>query len=249
MTDTPKPPRRLAPDAPPKPRRFYEAVEVSPADGVFAVLLDGRSAKTPGGKALSAPTPALAEVIADEWRAQEKEIDFAVMPVSRLAFTVIDRGGDAHGAMADEVARYADSDLLCYLAEDPQVLAERESALWGPWLSWAEDALDVKLIPSIGITPARQAPESLERVRSHAANLNVFELTALVMATGLYGSAVLALAVQRGALDAEAAFELSRLDEAFQQEQWGVDDEARERTENQRAEAKMLGLWFGTLRD
>lgn len=235
-------------DAAQKPRRFYREVDVAPQEGGFAVRLDGRLAKTPRGAALAAPTQALARVLADEWAGQGEHIDIAAMPATRLAFTTIDRSPEARGGMAEEVARYAGSDLLCYLADEPLTLAEREAAVWGPWLSWADQTLGVGLKPVIGISPTTQDPQALERVRELAAALDDFALTGLVFAAGLYGSAVLALAVQRGALAGGDAFELSRLDEAFQEERWGVDEEAAARTERLRAEAAMIDVWFGALR-
>lgn len=237
----------MQPDKPRTPPRFYKAVEVAPHDGGFSVRLDGRGAKTPGGLVLSAPREALARLIAEEWAAQDKVIDLSVMPTTRLAFTALDRTAEARAAMAAEVARYAGSDLLCYLAEAPRVLAEREAALWGPWLSWSEQALGVKLLPSIGIAPVRQSPESLARVEALAGELEDFRLTGLTFAAGLYGSAVLAFAVERGTLAAAEAFEVSRLDEAFQEELWGVDAEALARTQALRAEAAMIGRWFAAL--
>ena len=235
-------------DKPRTPPRFYKTVEVAPAGDRFAVQLDGRSAKTPGGAPLAAPVEALARVLADEWAAQDKHIDIATMPATRLAFTAIDRTGSAREAMAQEAARYAGSDLLCYLADDPQALAQREAAVWGPWLTWADQALGVKLAPCIGIAPVTQAPEALARVEALALEMDDFRLTGLGFAAALYGSAVLAFAVERGVLPGGDAFEVSRLDEAFQEEQWGIDDEAAARTAILRRDAAMIDRWFAALR-
>ena len=237
----------MQPDKPRTPPRFYKAVDIAPHGDGFSVRLDGRGAKTPGGGVLSAPNESLARVIADEWAAQDKLIDLSAMHATRLAFTALDRTVEARAAMAAEVARYAGSDLLCYLAEEPKVLAEREAAVWGPWLSWFNQSLGVKLAPSIGIAPVRQSPEALARVEALAGELDDFRLTGLAFAAALYGSAVLAFAVERGALPASDAFELSRLDEAFQEEQWGVDEEAHARAEALRVEAAMIGRWFAAL--
>jgi chaperone required for assembly of F1-ATPase len=227
-----------------RPRRFYKAVSVEPSEGGFSVRLDGRGAKTAGGKPLVAPTQGLAELIAAEWDGQAETIDFSHMPATRLAFTAIDRTPEARAGMVQELAAYAGSDLLCYIAEHPSLLAEQEVAAWGPWLEWAERELEVSLRPSIGIAHAAQPEHSLARVRELAEVMDDFALTGVIYAAGLYGSAVLALAVARGALDAGEAFELSRLDEAFQEERWGVDEEAAQRTQGMRTEAAMLGNWF-----
>jgi chaperone required for assembly of F1-ATPase len=234
-------------DKPRQPPRFYKAVEVVPAGDRFGVALDGRPTKTPGGQALTAPCQALAWLMADEWAAQGETIDMAAMPATRLAFTALDHAEGSRAGMAEEVARYAGSDLLCYQAEEPRALAERETAAWGPWLIWADTALGVKLLPAIGISPMRQSPEALARVVALAEALDDFRLTGLTYAAGLYGSAVLAFAVERGALRGDEAYEVSRLDEAFQEEQWGIDDQARNRTQNLRLEAAMIARWFDTL--
>ncbi len=230
-----------------KPRRFYKTAVSEPFNGEFAVLLDGRLAKTPRGAALSAPTAALGRLLAQEWDAQGEHIRYASMPAVRLAMTAIDQTPKVREGVAGEVARFAGSDLVCYLAEAPPALVEREAAAWGPWRAWAETALGVALRPATGISPRPQPPEALERVKALALALDDFALSGLAYGAALFGSAVLSLAVARGAMSAEEAFELSRLDEAFQEEQWGVDAEAAARTERLRLEAEMLGRWFAAL--
>ena len=231
-----------------KPRRFYKAAAAGPLEGGFAVLLDGRGARTPAGARLLLPAPGLAEVVAAEWAAQGERIEFHRMGATRLAFTAIDRTAIAHDAVAAEVAAYAGSDLLCYRAEAPSALVEREADAWDPWLSWSAAALGVALTPAFGIAPVAQDPAALARVEAMAIAMDDFTLSGVAYAAALYGSAVLALAVAGGALDALEAFALSRVDEAFQEAQWGVDAEAAARTEAMREQAQMLGWWFEALR-
>ena len=230
------------------PRRFYKAVEVAEANGAFEVRLDGRTPKSPAGKPLALPTRGLADLIAAEWAGQGKHIVMAGMVATRLAWTAIDRVCEAHGEVAAEVARYAGSDALCYVAEQPLELVERQALQWRPLLDWSSADLGVELHAVEGIVHRPQPPHSLARVETLAAELDDFTLSALAHATALFGSAVLALAVQRGRLTGEEAFALSRLDETFQEERWGVDEEAAERTERLTGEAKMLHLWFAALR-
>ena len=238
-----------APQQPaPKPRKFYRAAAPLAQGQAFAVALDGRVVKTPRGKPLAAPTLALAELLAAEWNAQGEVIDFNTMPATRLAFTVLDRAADAHAALAAEVAKYAGSDLLCYRAEGPESLVARQREAWDPWLAWADAALDIQLHPAEGIVHRPQPEESLQRAARDAAALEDFSLSGLAFATALYGSAVLAFAVMKGALDAGTAHDLSRLDEAFQEERWGVDEEAAARTAARAQEATMIGAWFAALR-
>jgi chaperone required for assembly of F1-ATPase len=227
-----------------KPRRFYKAVEVTTADAGFGVSLDGRTVRTPGGRPLIPPTRALADLIAAEWAAQGPTIEMAEMHATRLANTAVDSIASAREATADQVARYAGSDLLLYFAEEPEGLVRRQSERWGPVLERAEAEAKLSFVRAAGIIHQAQPQESLEAVRRIALSLNDFELAGLAFGASLFGSAILAIALQRGWLDGLQAYELSRLDEAWQEERWGVDAEAAERAARLRLEAEMLGRWF-----
>ena len=229
-------------------KRFWTAVTVERRDGGWTVLLDGRTPKTPAHSAYALPTEAAAQLVADEWAAQGKFIDPATMPATRLAATAIDRVSQTREPVAEEIAAYAGSDLLCYLADAPTSLAVEQGRAWKPWRDWAAAELDVRLEPTEGIIHLPQPPETIDRVMAHALALDDFALTGLATAVPLLGSAVLGLAVQRGALSGEAAFDLSRLDEAFQERQWGIDEEAAVRTAGRRAEAGVLDRWFAALK-
>lgn len=235
-------------DAPARPRRFWKAATVGDAsDGMHPILLDGRGAKTPGGSVLAAPSRALAEHVAGEWAAQETWLDPSTMPLTRMAATAIDRTPGARAEIVEEIVRYGATDLICYRAVEPQALADREAEAWDPWLKWIEVEFGVSLSTARGIIHAAQPQASLERLRRIALDLDDWRLTGIAHLTALSGSAVLAVAVGRGALSAVEAFELSRLNEQFQAERWGEDEEARARTEALRAEARQLDRWLGAL--
>lgn len=236
-------------DALNRPRRFWKDVSVAENEGGgFTVLLDARPAKTPVGARLVLPARALAELVAAEWRAVGEHVNFALMPATRLAFTAIDRIGQVRDAVAREVANYAASDLICYFAEGPEALVACEEAGWGPMLAWAREALGVELMRAAGIAHRPQPPETVERVAALAGELDDFGLAGLSWAAALFGSAILAFAVQRGRLSGREAYALSRLDEAFQEERWGVDAEAAERTATLASQAELLERWFSALR-
>jgi chaperone required for assembly of F1-ATPase len=230
-----------------KPRRFYKTVTVGEADGGHVVLLDGRAPKTPSGRRVILPTPALAALVAADWDAQAVEIDSLRMPAQRLAATAIDRVGGVRDDVADEIARYAGSDLLCYRAESPAGLVEAQSRSWDPMLDWAAEDLGLRLTAVSGIIHSPQPEGALNRVRALALGLDDFGLTALAHATSLFGSAVLALALQRCRLDGRKAHDIARLDEAWQEERWGVDYEAADRTAARLEEALLLERWFRAL--
>jgi chaperone required for assembly of F1-ATPase len=230
-----------------KPRRFYTDVTVEP-DGVgFAVRLDGRTPRTPQGRPLIAPTHALAGLIAGEWRGQGEWIAQASMPATRLAHTAIDAVSAARGPTAEGVVGYAGADLLCYFADGPARLVQRQERVWAPLLDWARDAHGLAFARAAGIVHRPQPGETLARLAALLAAVDDFTLAGLAFAAPLFGSAVLALALRDGRIDADEAMAAARLDEIFQEEQWGVDAEAAAKADAMAAEAVMLERWFAAL--
>jgi chaperone required for assembly of F1-ATPase len=230
-----------------KPRRFYKSVEVREADGAFEVLLDGRSPRSTQGARLIAPTRALAELCAEEWDAQDEFIELGGMHATRLAYTALEAIPKARDATAEQFAQFAGTDLLCYFAEGPDSLVSRQQAHWGPILERAEQEIVVSFVRVAGIRHAAQPEQTLRRIAELAAQSDDFTLAGLAFGAALFGSAILTLALQRGWLNGEQAHALSRLDEAYQEEKWGVDEEAAERTARLLIEAKMLERWFRAL--
>jgi len=222
-------------------------VSVAAEAGGYAVLLDGRALRGPKGERVILPTQGLADLVAEEWAAQGDHLHLAAMHATRLANTAIEAVPDAREATAQQVADYAASDLLCYFATEPAGLVARQETLWEPVLDRAEAELGLTLVRAAGIVHRPQPPETLARVKALALGLDDFGLSGLAFGAPLFGSAVLALALQRGWLSGEAALGLSRVDEAWQEEKWGVDAEAAERTARLTTEAAMLERWFQAL--
>lgn len=210
-------------------RRVYKSVATRPAEGGWGVALDGRPLRTPAKRELSVPNEPLAAAIAAEWEAQQTDVHPETMPLTRLAATAIDRTADLRDKIAAEVANYAGTDLVCYRAEHPPALAARQEAVWQPLLDWAAGRYDAGLAVTAGIVPTAQSAASLKAFAAAVAALDDFRLTALQAATAACGSLVIALALLEGRLDAEAAFAASQLDETFQIEAWGEDEEAAKR--------------------
>ncbi|MEP7211131.1 MAG: ATP12 family protein [Alphaproteobacteria bacterium] len=230
-----------------RPRRFYESAGIAPSEGGWAVSLDGKPLWTPAKRALALPTEALAELIADEWRTQVDRIDFATMHANRLANVALDRTPESRAELAIEASRYAETDLVSHLADQPPKLRGRQEAAWTPLRTWAAETLGVQLTPVVGIIAPRQPPASIEAVRRHAESLDDFRLTAFVHSVAIFGSAVIGLAVERRRLTAVAGHEASMVDEAFQASLWGEDAEAARRRDAVRTEARTLDLWFDAL--
>ena len=227
-----------------KPRRFYKAVSVVEDGPGFAVQLDGRKVRGPRSGRVVLPTRALAEQVAEEWAGQGDHLEIAGMHATRLANTAIDSVPLAREATAQSVADYAASDLICYFAEAPQGLVARQMQGWSPVLERIEAEAKLAFVRAAGIVHREQPQETLASVKALALAQDDFALTGLAFGAALFGSAILAIALQRGWLAGEQAFELSRLDEAWQEDQWGVDAEAAERTARLRGEAVMLERWF-----
>ena len=236
------------PDLLQRPRRFYKAATVGPVDGGFAVLLDGRTPKSPAKAPLVLPSQALADLVAGEWEAQKQVIDSTAMPATRLAFTAIDRIRETRAEVAAEVAAYAGSDLLCYWADHPTPLVERQKRDWGGMLDWARAELDLHLQPVSGVIHTAQSPAALASIEALALTMDDFTLAGVAYGAGLLGSTVLALALRAGKVTGRKALDLSRLEEIFQAETWGQDAEAIARAEALAVEAQVLERWFSALR-
>lgn len=218
-----------------KARRFWKQADVAPTEDGFTVLLDGRNVKTPAKALLVVPTEALARKIAAEWDAQEKEIDPTGMPYTRTANSALDKVMPQHAEVAEMIAAYGDSDLLCYRADHPAELIDRQQAEWDPMLNWAADTLGARLSPRTGVIHAPQDDEALAALAEKVTALSAFELAAFHDLVSLSGSLVLGFAAFLDAAPAERIWEISRLDETWQEEQWGPDEEASEIAELKRA--------------
>ena len=207
-------------------KRFWKVAEPTQTDGGFAVHLDARAIKTPAKTSLIVPTRALAEAIAAEWDAQTEVINPLSMPVTRTANAAIDKVVPQFAEVADLLAAYGDSDLLCYRATDPVELTSRQAELWDPLLDWAKSDLGAVLIPVQGVIYRAQSPQSLAELSRRIHNMNAFELAAFHDLVSLSGSLVLGFAAALDHRPANVLWEISQLDENWQQEQWGKDEEA-----------------------
>jgi chaperone required for assembly of F1-ATPase len=214
-------------------KRFWETVRVELGETGYAILLDGRPMHLPGGAVLRVDAEPLARAIAEEWRlagdANGGEMSFADTPLTRLAGTAQQRIAPDPARTVDAIARYAESDLLCYRAEGPDKLVARQAREWQPWLDWVAVTYKAPLRVGIGIGFVKQHRGSVAALRSAVAELDIAALAALGIAVPALGSLVLGLALAERQLDAESAHALGVLDELFQVEAWGEDAEAAAR--------------------
>ncbi|MGV6849868.1 MAG: ATP12 family chaperone protein [Marinibacterium sp.] len=211
-----------------QPKRFWTDVTVGEVPDGFGIHLDGRAVRTPAKALLAVPTREMAEAIAEEWQAQKETVAPETMPFTRSANSAIDRVIPQRGEVADLIAAYGDSDLLCYRADGPDTLIARQCAGWDPALDWAEDVLQARLVPRQGIMHQSQPEQALARLTAQVHAMGPFHLTAFHDLVGLSGSLVLGFAAAAGWRPMDEIWTLSRIDEDFQAEQWGVDAEAAE---------------------
>jgi chaperone required for assembly of F1-ATPase len=209
------------------PKRFFKEAGVTERDGLFAVTLDGRVARTPGKTLLAVAAEPLAQAMAAEWQALKGEIDPRLLPITRIVNSAIDGVAREMTAVAAEIVTYSGTDLLCYRAGEPEELVRRQAEAWDPVLAWARSALGADFVSTSGIVHVAQAEEAKAGVAVALAGYDATSLAALSTVTTLTGSALLALAVARRHLEAEAAWAAAHVDEDYQIELWGSDEEAQ----------------------
>jgi chaperone required for assembly of F1-ATPase len=212
----------------PRRKRFYARAGVAQAPDGFAVVLDDKPIRTPSGRAVAAPSLQIAEGIAAEWEAQQEFIDPMTMPLTRLANSVVNGVVDQVEAVAEDIAKYFGSDLLFYRAGYPEALVAREAEHWDPVLFWAADTLGAHFILAEGIVHVRQPDAAVAAARA-ALPRDAWSVAALHVVTTLTGSALLALALLRGRLDPDQVWKAAHVDEDWNIEKWGVDEEVAAR--------------------
>lgn len=217
-----------------KQKRFWKAAKAVELETGFSVELDGRSVKTPAKSALILPTLAMAQAIAAEWDAQVEAIDPRTMPTTRTANAAIDKVMIQHAEVAEMLAEYGGTDLLCYRAASPKELIQRQAERWDPLLDWATQALDAELKSATGVMFVAQDAISLKRLSQRVHSLTSFQLAAFHDLVSMSGSLVLGFAAAYKERPVDEVWALSRLDESWQEELWGKDDEASELAEIKR---------------
>jgi len=223
-------------------KRFWTDVAVEGG----AILLDGRAVRTPARAPLTLPTAALAEAVAEEWRAVGEKIDPRAMPLTGFSNAAIDKVAPDVADFAAGLAIYGETDLLCYRAENPPELAARQAETWDPLIGWARARYDIAIVVTAGIVHRAQPPKTLARLSGAIAGRSPFELAALSPVVSIGGSLVVALMLAEDAITPDAAFDATHLDELWQAELWGEEWMAADARALRRADfvnaARMLAL-------
>jgi len=229
-------------------KRFWSDVTVARHDDGFGVLLDDRPLRTPDRKPLILPTQALADLVAAEWAAQVGTIRPDLMPATRAANVALDKLPATRAAVVDEIARWGETDLLCYRATEPQALIARQAAAWDPLLDWAAVRYGARLVVTAGVMPTPQPAQALAPLRAALDLCDAFELCALHDLVALSGSLIIGLATAEGQAAPDALWRASRIDEDWQIDCWGEDDEARALTRARHAAFVQAADFFAACR-
>lgn len=236
-----------------RPKRFYQTASSELRGGVYTLLLDGRPARTPGGNPIALPSQAAGRLLAEEWLAQEARIDPVAMPLTRIVNTAIDGVAGKLDAAVEDIAKYAEADLVCYRAEGPRALAEAQAAAWDRVLSFARESLGARFICSAGVTYVEQPDSARKAVRDALYRIAgsgaaaPFAIAALHVMTTLTGSVLIALGAADGAWSLAGAWAAAHVDEDFQIQAWGEDAEALERRARQWREFEAAGQLLQSL--
>lgn len=206
-------------------KRFWKEASIVEAGDGFTVHLDGRKLRTPVKSELIVPTRKMAAAIAAEWDAQGEKVDPLSMPVTRSANAAIDKVAPMHAEVSELVAAYGGTDLLCYRADTPIELVQRQKAAWDPLLDWAADALEARLKTGVGIVHVEQDAVVLASLAKRVAEMDAFHLAAFHDLVGMSGSLIIGFATTHKLLPVADLWQCSRIDEDWQIEQWGEDDE------------------------
>ncbi len=227
-------------------KRFYETAHVRDDAGAFGIRLDTRELKTPAKKKLRCPTKKMAQLIADEWQAQEENVLPDTMPVMRLVATAIDGVETAIDETANDFAAYGLSDLLCYRAAHPEKLVKQQEEAWTPMLDWAQARFEMAFTVTSGVLPVTQPDGTYARLVEIAGG-EVFRLAGLSFGAPLLESAILTLALAEAKITAQTAYELSQLDDIFQMQEWGGDEELTARLARRQGDIVALSRYFEAL--
>lgn len=230
------------------PKRFWKVTDVVADGDGFGVTLDGRPVRTPAKRPLRVPTQTMAQAIAAEWDAQAEKVDPRTMPVTRGANAAIDKVALQKAEVADMLAAYGDSDLLCYRAVEPEALVARQAEAWDPLIDWAAAEFGSRLKVYSGVMHAPQDPAAVARLSAFVHGFTHFELAGFHDLVALSGSLVIGLAATRDFESADRLWTVSRIDEDWQAEQWGVDEQAAETAEIKRQSFVQAKLFYDACR-
>lgn len=211
-------------------KRFYKTARVvQTPEGWWQISLDGNALKTPATQILTLPSANLAAAIATEWSSQGEVISIQAMPLTRLAATAVDKIRPQRVQVIQGLLTCIETDLLRYASLSPQGLYQRQQSLWQPLLDWVEAEMKVKLEPTTGLVSKSLTQQDKDSLKEAINNCSDFALVGIAEVAHISSSVIIGLALLRGRLDVESAYNALFLEELWQAETWGDDSEASQR--------------------
>ena len=207
-------------------KKFWEKVSIKKiSSDSFCVMLDKRILKTPLKRDLILPNLNLAEEIVKEWDQDSKKINTESMIFYGLISTSLDKIIDNKNLYINDILDYVDTDLICYRAESPKELVELQKNKWDPIILFIEKYIGIKVQVFQGIFPKKQHTTVHTKLTNLINQFSIFEISVLHRITNITGSIFLSLCVLKKDISKKEVFELSVLDELWQSENWGFDEE------------------------
>lgn len=211
-------------------KRFYKEVTVAEDAGGWKVELDGRAIKTQGGNQQVVPSRTLAHALAQEWADQGEKIDPKVFLFRDMTDFAIDVVRPDRAATIDKLLGYAETDTLCYRADPEDALYQRQQEQWEPLVAHLEETHGIRFQRISGVMHKPQPPETLRSLRAYLGTLDDFTLSGMVSMASLAASLGVALLANDEAInDPMLLWRDANLEEEWQAEQWGREEEAEER--------------------
>ncbi len=206
---------------------FWKSVLVKKESNYYVVYLDKHLLKTPAQSLLKLPNRKIANIVANEWLEQEKEIDYKNMLANNLINLAIDKVRHEKLEIRNLLKDYAQTDLLYYRSEKPKELIDKQALLWDPFLKWIKERYNVSLKVTNGVMPIDQPKKSLDCLKSQMNKMSIFQLASFHELVKISGSFILGLAAVEKIINPERIWEAAVLDENWQSSLWGEDDEQK----------------------
>ncbi len=124
-----------------------------------------------------------------------------------------------------EQIEFAQADTVCFLAPYPMDLKKQQQEKWQPVIDWI-NAKGCDFTASCHLTVNSLSDRTKSFLKTRLQKLNDTALEAFCLMSGGCKSVILALSVLEGFLTPEQAFDLSVLEETFQNRFWSEDEEA-----------------------
>ncbi len=125
----------------------------------------------------------------------------------------------------DKLMKFAATDMLLFWGTDKDLILRQEKE-WGPLLQWAAQEFGEEFKKTHTLEVSEENQKSGYRLKAFLESLSDRELAAYYLAALNMRSVLLAAALVKGRINAEEAYKAAYLEQLFQAEIWGEDEEA-----------------------